>query len=139
MHPDCSQPKYRLPDLRSAAVIHLSTHAFVDRSVSERSSVVFTQDNDPKEDGFLTLGEIMGTMDAAGFGAQMAARPGGMILCFTCRNESPAAEFDLQAQRRTEGASDPDDMLALADEPTRRIYSADYHARHELPLHGVPV
>src|SRR4051812_38114351 len=55
----------------------------------------------------------MGTMDAAGFGAQMASRPGGMILCFTCRNESPAAEFDLQAQRRTEGASDPDDMLAI--------------------------
>lgn len=24
-------------------------------------------------------------------------------------------------------------MLALADEPTRSIYSADYHARHELP------
>jgi hypothetical protein len=60
-----------------------------------------------------TLGEIMGTMDAAGFGAQMASRPGGMILCFTCRNESPAGEFDMQAQRRTEGASDPDDMLAI--------------------------
>ena len=60
-----------------------------------------------------TLGEIMGTMDAAGFGAQMASRPGGMILCFTCRNESPAREFDMQAQRRTEGASDPDDMLAI--------------------------
>ena len=60
-----------------------------------------------------TLGEIMGTLDAAGFGAQMASRPGGMILCFTCRQESPAGEFDLQAQRRTEGASDPDDMLAI--------------------------
>ena len=60
-----------------------------------------------------TLGEIMGTMDAEGFGAQMASRAGGMILCFTCRNESPAGEFDLQAQRRTEGASDPDDMLAI--------------------------
>jgi predicted transcriptional regulator len=24
-------------------------------------------------------------------------------------------------------------MLALADEPTRSIYSAGYHARHELP------
>jgi hypothetical protein len=60
-----------------------------------------------------TLGEIMGTLDAAGFSAQMASRPGGMILCFTCRNESPAAEFDMQAQRRTEGASDPDDMLAI--------------------------
>lgn len=60
-----------------------------------------------------TLGEIMATMDAAGFSGQMAARPGGTILCFTCRNESPAADFDLQAQRRTEGASDPSDMLAI--------------------------
>ena len=60
-----------------------------------------------------TLGEIMATMDAAGFGAQMAARPGGLILCFTCRKESPAASFDLLAQRRTEGASDPSDMLAI--------------------------
>ena len=24
-------------------------------------------------------------------------------------------------------------MLALADEPTRSVYSADYHERHELP------
>lgn len=60
-----------------------------------------------------TLGEIMGTMDAAGFSAQMAARPGGLILCFTCRKESPAADFRLEAQRRTEGASDPADMLAI--------------------------
>jgi hypothetical protein len=60
-----------------------------------------------------TLGEIMGTMDAAGFNAQMAARPGGLILCFNCRQESPAAEFELRAQRRTEGASDPADMLAI--------------------------
>ena len=60
-----------------------------------------------------TLGEIMGVLDAAGFRAQMAARPGGKILCFTCRQESPAADFDLQVQRRTEGASDPADMLAV--------------------------
>jgi hypothetical protein len=60
-----------------------------------------------------TLGEILGTMDAAGFDAQMAARPDGLILCFTCRNASPAGDFDLQVQRRTEGASDPADMLAI--------------------------
>ena len=60
-----------------------------------------------------TLGEIIGTLEAAGFTAQMAARPGGMLVCFNCRVESPAAQFELQAQRRTEGASDPDDMLAI--------------------------
>jgi hypothetical protein len=60
-----------------------------------------------------TLGEILTTLEAAGFSAQMAARPGGMILCFTCRQESPAADFELLAHRRTEGASDPADMLAV--------------------------
>ncbi len=60
-----------------------------------------------------TLGEILATLDAAGFTGQMAARPAGRILCLTCRKESPAADFDLQAMRRTEGASDPDDMLAV--------------------------
>lgn len=60
-----------------------------------------------------TLGEIMRTLEAAGFTAQMASRPGGMLVCFNCRTESPAARFELQAQRRTEGASDPDDMLAI--------------------------
>lgn len=60
-----------------------------------------------------TLGEIMATLEAAGFTGQLAARPGGLILCFSCRTESPAAEFALQAQRRTEGASDPADMLAI--------------------------
>ena len=60
-----------------------------------------------------TLGEIIATLEGAGFTGQLAARPGGMILCFTCRQESPAGDFTLQAQRRTEGASDPADMLAI--------------------------
>jgi hypothetical protein len=60
-----------------------------------------------------TLTEILTTLEADGFGGQMAPRPGGMILCLTCRQESRAGEFTLQAMRRTEGASDPDDMLAV--------------------------
>ena len=60
------------------------------------------------------LGEIIATLETAGFTAQMAARPGGMIICLACRQESPAGEFELQVMRRTEGASDPDDMLAIA-------------------------
>ncbi len=60
-----------------------------------------------------TLGEILRTLEAAGFTAQMAARPVGQIICLACRQESAAADFDLQAMRRTEGASDPDDMLAV--------------------------
>jgi hypothetical protein len=60
-----------------------------------------------------TLTEILATLEAAGFKAQMAARPGGVILCLTCRQESPAAEFEMEEMRRTEGASDPADMLAV--------------------------
>ncbi len=55
----------------------------------------------------------MTILEGSGFRAQMAARPGGMIFCFTCRQESPASSFELHVQRRTEGASDPADMLAV--------------------------
>jgi hypothetical protein len=60
-----------------------------------------------------TLTEIIATLEAAGFKGQMAARPEGMLQCLTCRQESRANEFTLGAMRRTEGASDPDDMLAV--------------------------
>jgi len=60
-----------------------------------------------------TLSEIIASLEAAGFTGQMASRPGGMLVCFACRQESEASAFELHAQRRTEGASDPDDMLAI--------------------------
>jgi len=60
-----------------------------------------------------TLTEIIATLEAAGFKGQMAARADGMLQCLTCREESPANDFPLGAMRRTEGASDPDDMLAI--------------------------
>lgn len=44
----------------------------------------------------------------------MAARPEGRLRCFTCGTESDAASVEMAALRRTEGASDPDDMLAVA-------------------------
>ena len=55
----------------------------------------------------------MTELEAAGFHGQVGARPGGRLLCFTCRTESDAAEFEVTAIRRTEGVSDPDDMLAV--------------------------
>ncbi|MDQ2825602.1 MAG: hypothetical protein M3Y04_01335 [Actinomycetota bacterium] len=61
-----------------------------------------------------SLDEIMATLECAGFAGQMAARPGAMILCFTCHEETPAAEVELEALGRTEGASDPADTLAVA-------------------------
>ena len=61
-----------------------------------------------------TLGELVSQFEAAGHTGQMAARPGGRLLCFTCRTESDAADVQLVDLRRLEGASDPDDMLAVA-------------------------
>ena len=64
-------------------------------------------------EGAPTLAEIMGLFDSAGYTGQMAARPGGHVLCFTCHETSDASEVEVEALRRTEGASDPDDMLAV--------------------------
>lgn len=44
----------------------------------------------------------------------MAARPGGVLVCFVCHREFDAGAADLVAMRRTEGASDPGDMVAVA-------------------------
>lgn len=55
----------------------------------------------------------MSELEAAGFGGQVGPRPDGRLMCFTCRTESDAASFDVSAIRRTEGVSDPDDMLAV--------------------------
>jgi hypothetical protein len=52
--------------------------------------------------------------EGEGFTSQLGTRPGGRIVCFSCQFEAPAEEFELVSLSRTEGASDPDDMLAVA-------------------------
>ena len=61
-----------------------------------------------------TLVEILRQLEAAGYAGQLAAVEGGALRCFSCRQETPAAEVHLEVLRRTEGASDPDDMVAVA-------------------------
>ena len=61
-----------------------------------------------------SLSEVLQALEADGFTAQMAARPEGRIICFVCRTESDACDVGLSCLRRTEGASDPADMLAVA-------------------------
>jgi hypothetical protein len=53
-------------------------------------------------------------LEAEGYGGQMGTRPGGRLRCFTCRVASSAAQVAVAVMRRVEGASDPDDMLAVA-------------------------
>lgn len=64
--------------------------------------------------GGRTLREILAMYEADGFTAQLGVRPGGRIVCFNCRHEAPAEKYELVSLARTEGASDPDDMLAIA-------------------------
>ncbi len=61
-----------------------------------------------------TLDELMSTFETEGYRGQMAARPGGFVLCLSCQMESEAGEMQLDALERMEGASDPADMLAVA-------------------------
>jgi hypothetical protein len=61
-----------------------------------------------------TLQESAEQLEMAGFTGQFGAQEDGMVKCFTCHTSSPAARVELEALRRTEGASDPDDMIAIA-------------------------
>jgi len=61
-----------------------------------------------------SLSEILAMYEAQGFTSQFGTRPGGRIICFTCHTVVPAEECELVSLSRTEGASDPDDMLAIA-------------------------
>lgn len=60
-----------------------------------------------------TLAELLAAFEAEGYKVQMAVRPAGYVLCMGCQMESPAADMQVDAMERMEGASDPDDMLAV--------------------------
>ena len=61
-----------------------------------------------------TIGESLAHFESSGFTTQMAAREGGLVFCAGCRDEVPATEVGIEGLIRTEGASDPDDMVAVA-------------------------
>jgi len=60
------------------------------------------------------LGEALKRFEAEGFTGQLAAQEGGTVICYSCHEATPANEIELAALLRTEGASDPDDMTAVA-------------------------
>jgi hypothetical protein len=61
-----------------------------------------------------TLSEVLARYEQAGFTGQFAARPGGDVHCYACGRDHDPASVELVSLRRLEGASDPDDMLAIA-------------------------
>ena len=60
-----------------------------------------------------TLAELLASFEVEGYRTQMVARPEGHVLCTSCHRESEAAEIQVDGFERAEGASDPDDMLAV--------------------------
>ena len=61
-----------------------------------------------------TIAAAMQRLEAEGYTGQFAARDGAMVLCFTCRQESRAADVQLHELLRTEGVSDTADETAIA-------------------------
>jgi hypothetical protein len=91
---------------RSAAEDRSSQQASEDRSAAGPS-------HDDVTDG-CTIAEAMQRLESDGYSGQFAARAGAMVLCFTCRRESRAADVRLHRLLRTEGASDTADETAIA-------------------------
>ena len=61
-----------------------------------------------------TLLEVLQAFEREGYTAQFAAREGANVECLSCRNAQRSDDLGIDHLRRLEGASDPDDMLAVA-------------------------
>ena len=61
-----------------------------------------------------TITEVTDEFEAQGFDSQFMPNDDGTLRCLNCDNSVPADEVGLAALRRVEGASDPDDMAAIA-------------------------
>jgi len=60
-----------------------------------------------------TLATVLAGYESSGFDAAFSPRDASVIECLTCGTNLPAAQFTFASLRRLEGASDPDDMIAV--------------------------
>jgi hypothetical protein len=60
-----------------------------------------------------TLLDVLARFTEQGWSSQFAARSEGIVECESCHHRMAAAEVPVLELRRLEGASDPDDMLAV--------------------------
>jgi hypothetical protein len=60
-----------------------------------------------------TLLDVLARFTRSGWSSQFAARADGMIECESCHHCTVAADVPVLELRRLEGASNPDDMLAV--------------------------
>jgi len=63
----------------------------------------------------MTLLEVIDSLEAEGYTGQLMAREGSTVECATCHTRTPADKMVGDHRLyRLEGASDPDDMVAVA-------------------------
>jgi hypothetical protein len=60
-----------------------------------------------------TLSKVIDELEAEGYLGQFGARDGGVVRCFSCRHDFDPKDATVETVRRLEGASDPDDMIAV--------------------------
>jgi hypothetical protein len=63
--------------------------------------------------GAETLLDVLARFTRQGWSSQFAARANGAVECESCHHTMAAQEMPVLELRRLEGASDPDDMLAV--------------------------
>ena len=61
----------------------------------------------------LTMTEAVDRFIAEGFTAEFGAVEGGLVRCYSCRADIDPRELHVNQILRVEGASDPDDMVAV--------------------------
>lgn len=54
-----------------------------------------------------SMAEVVAAYEEKGYTGQFGAVEGGMVRCYSCRQDSPAGEVHLLAAHRFEGTSDP--------------------------------
>lgn len=64
-------------------------------------------------DGGATLTEVLAGYAAGGYSGSFTALEGGSVECHACGSKSSASRVKMSSLRRMEGASDPDDMVAV--------------------------
>jgi hypothetical protein len=83
--------------------------------------------------GAETLLDVLARYTQHGWSSQFAARAGGTVECESCHRVTEAADLPVLELRRLEGASDPDDMLAVV-----AIECPNCHLRGSLVLNYGP-
>ena len=65
-------------------------------------------------DGEATIDDIIRDYEKRGYGGQFATRLQGVLHCYACGEDEPAAQAPVLAMHRVEGTSDPSDMALVA-------------------------